>query len=61
MAEVMLGHPVISEFPTGAVEALSAIADGQPIDPADMHLLVHTALSVIITAEVLNLREEGRS
>ncbi len=58
IAHLVCAHPLAANFPKHAVEALSAVADGWPnLAVEDAHLLVHTALSAVVTAEILSMRE----
>jgi hypothetical protein len=54
MAAQVLAHPISVDMPKGAVDALAAIAEGQPtFDDGAAATLVHAALSVIVGAEIL--------
>ncbi|HEX5999989.1 MAG TPA: hypothetical protein VFZ16_11445 [Hyphomicrobiaceae bacterium] len=58
IAEHILGHPVAQRLPWHAIEALLAVARGDAdVDPTDAERLVHCALAVCITSEILSARE----
>jgi hypothetical protein len=60
-AERVLDHPIAQRLPWHATEALLGIARGDTgIDPADARQLLHAALQVVVTAEVLSSREASR-